>query len=171
MLRGANHEASLARRTHRARTRKRRAFTLVELMIVVAIIGILASVAVPNYSVFVLRAKKSEAYVCLDGIRTAEYAYEAAFDSFLEAPANPSSALSKSTRPWNISEGNWYTLNWEPTGGVRCTYQVNTFDSNSWFRADSFCDLDGNGEVAIIRLYSWNSGGPGTFEEPYPLRY
>ncbi len=165
------HEGSLAQRATGLWPTARRAFTLVELMIVVAIIGILASVAVPNYSVFVLRAKKSEAYVCLDGIRTAEYAYEAAFDNFISAPANPPGDLGKQARFWDLSEEHWYTLNWEPTGAVRCTYMVETFDDDQWFRADSYCDIDGNGEVAIIKLYSWNSGGPGTFEEPYPLRY
>ncbi len=74
-------------------------------------------------------------------------------------------------RYWDLQEESWHTLNWEPTGAVRCSYQVETYDENSWFRADSFCDIDGDGKVAIIRLYSWNSGGPGSFEEPYPLRY
>lgn len=45
-------------------------FTLIELMIVVAIIGILAAVAIPAYSDYTAKAQASEAFVMLDGIKT-----------------------------------------------------------------------------------------------------
>ena len=58
-------------------------FTLIELMIVVAIIGILAVIAVPNFQKFQARAKQSEAKTNLKGIYTAKVANFQAADTYV----------------------------------------------------------------------------------------
>lgn len=58
-------------------------FSLIELMIVVAIIGILASIAVPNFQKFQRRAKQAEGKGYLAGVYTAEQGFRAEWNSYV----------------------------------------------------------------------------------------
>jgi type IV pilus assembly protein PilA len=57
-------------------------FTLIELMIVVAIIGLLAALAIPNFIRFQARSKQSEVKANLKGLFTAEKAYYQEKDTY-----------------------------------------------------------------------------------------
>jgi prepilin-type N-terminal cleavage/methylation domain-containing protein len=65
----------------------RHAFTLIELMIVVAIIGILASIAVPNFVKFSCRAKQTEAKTGLKVLMVAQDSYRAVNDTYIGDPS------------------------------------------------------------------------------------
>ena len=62
--------ASQTRKGNRMKKRLQQGFTLIELMIVVAIIGILAAVALPAYQDYTIRAKMSEVILALSACRT-----------------------------------------------------------------------------------------------------
>jgi type IV pilus assembly protein PilA len=54
---------------------KKNGFTLIELMIVVAIVAFLAAVSVPSFSRFLAKAKRAEAYMNLSSLYAAQKAY------------------------------------------------------------------------------------------------
>lgn len=54
-----------------ARRKAQKGFTLIELMIVVAIIGILAAVAIPQYQDYTKKAKVGNALTSVDSLKTA----------------------------------------------------------------------------------------------------
>ena len=60
----------------------KKGFTLIELMIVVAIIGILAAIAIPNFLKYQAKSKQSEAKTNLKGIFTSEQSYMAEKNTF-----------------------------------------------------------------------------------------
>jgi type IV pilus assembly protein PilA len=69
-------------------------FTLIELMIVIAIIGILAAIALPAYQDYTIRAKVSEAMLAADGCKTAVSEYLQTNNSF---PADANTAGCETT--------------------------------------------------------------------------
>lgn len=151
----------------------RRGFSLVELMIVVAIIGVLASIAVPNFQKSQLKAKRAEVPTNLAGIGDAELAYYAAYDTWVAADGNPATsyALSGTANPWNPTMAGWRDLGWEPDGPVRCRYFAYIFGAGTWARTDAYCDIDDDNQSAIVRYYVPRQGTPGYFNDVYPTRF
>ena len=127
----------------------KKGFTLVELMIVVAIIGILAAIAIPNFVEMQYRAKRAEVPANVDGIKTSEMGYEAAFDEFITAPTHPGTSLTKKTRAWANGNSQYQKLGWAPDGEVRGSYGVTTTSSGaSDFTVTGLCDVDDDDTVA-----------------------
>ena len=63
-------------------SRQSRGFTLIELMIVVAIIGILAAIAIPNFLRFQARSRQAECGTELAGLWTAEKSFFGIYQSY-----------------------------------------------------------------------------------------
>jgi len=109
------------------RIRNRKGFTLVELMIVVAIIGILAAIAIPNFLQFRLKAKTSEAKSNLGAIRSTEVAYFAEWDFYVgNQPATPIANRAGITdkRSW-VPSTRFSLLGFAPEGSVFYSYALN----------------------------------------------
>lgn len=62
--------------------REQKGFTLIELMIVVAIIGILAAIAIPNFLAYQARSRQSEARTNLGAVFVSETLYFGEFNQY-----------------------------------------------------------------------------------------
>jgi type IV pilus assembly protein PilA len=123
-------------------------FTLIELMIVVAIIGILAAIAIPNFLRFQLKAKSSEGKTNLAAIRTAEESYYSEFGEYVSSAASPATCGNNLKVVFTNVDGANYgfdRLGWEPEGYVFFNYMIEIGASASQFTATAQADIDNDG--------------------------
>ena len=103
---------------------RQKGFTLIELMIVVAIIGILAAIAIPNFLAYQKKAITSEAKQELANIRTLQVTYNAD----------------------ELVYGSLSSIGWTaPTGKTRYTYSLSY--STTTFLAKATGNIDGDATV------------------------
>lgn len=143
-------------------------FTLIELMIVVAIIGILAAIAIPNFLRFQLKAKSAEGRVNLAAIRTAEESYMSEFGNYVAAVAAPASVPGPVKAPLDVTiYTDWGILGWAPEGGVYFQYSVVTGGGgNLSYLATAVADLDGDATNQVVNYENAAGGSLGGCGNP-----
>jgi type IV pilus assembly protein PilA len=114
-------------------------FTLIELMIVVAIIGILAAIAIPNFVKFQCRSKQSEAKGNLKALYVAQESYRAEFDTYL---ASCGGGCNGSNSIGFTPKGTKIRYTYDSTGGA--TFTASATGTTDAVTGDIWTINDGN---------------------------
>ena len=136
--------------------------TLIELMIVVVIIGLLASVAIPSYIRFQLRSKSTESIVNLSAIARAETAYFAEFSTYVSVSSPVPPGLPGGQRAAWPAGTEFETLGWSPEGAVLHQFLITTAPDGSppAFTAESTGDIDLDGATSFFGYVKRGKGSP-----------
>jgi len=102
--------------------KKQHAFTLIELMIAVAIVGILASIALPNYTEYVKRASRAEAAAALLDAANKEEQYFVDNREYTETFTDLGLQSKTENGHFELSikvvDSNTFTITAKPIGGA-----------------------------------------------------
>lgn len=147
-------------------------FTLIELMIVVAIIGILAAVAIPAYGDYTARAQAAEAFTLMDGLKTPLTELYTSSGQFALDPAGISGVTGITTGKYvaNVIAGGSTTA----AGTAALTANAGTFSVVSLFKTAGvsarLLAVPGPGSVHMYYNPtdgSWScANGDGTADNP-----
>ena len=125
-------------------------FTLIELMIVVAIIGILASMAIPTFIAMKWRTQRSELPTMLSAIQTSQNSYMVQYDTYLNCQQEPPAAsMGAARRLFDATVPGWDELAFKPDGDVYGSYLV-TANTNITYTILGETDLDEDGINAVF---------------------
>ncbi|KUM03129.1 pilin [Chromobacterium subtsugae] len=128
-------------------------FTLIELMIVVAIVGILAAIAIPAYQDYTKRARVTEGLALADSAKTAVTEYYASNNAF----------VASGTAPYNTSYGLATTITGSSVGSLSVLASgVIQVAYNSTVSSGALLDLVPtvtSGSVSWVCTYTGTGGG------------
>ncbi|MFW5909727.1 MAG: type IV pilin protein [Thiohalospira sp.] len=117
-----------------------RGFTLVELMIVVAILGIVATIAIPTYSGYVATAREGQARQNAASLEVALESYYLTNDTYVAGTWDPDGDQDLETGP----------LGWAPEGEeITHTYRVAAGDCGDIARCYDLTVTDEDGHEVI----------------------
>ena len=169
--------------------RRRDGFTLIELMVAVALIGILSATAVAGYRLYQLRSKRSEASTNLAAVRTAQLAYFHEYGGYV--PADPTPGLAgypaADRQLWQQALGGVFdrgpvgggfeVLGYRPEGATYYDYEVNAVNTGPdgpCFTAVAYGDTDGDGALSAWLYVQPDMAGatlPSQLGPPFTLPF
>lgn len=162
-----------------------RGFTLTELMVVVAMVGILSAIGIASFRRYVNSSKTSEAVAVIAAIRAAQEAYRSENQRYLNVSTSngdwyPSKSFGATVHAWELKTGQhtdlvrWQTLGARVTQPVQFGYLVNAglaggtpttlqladnpslgTPNDAWYVIQARADYDADGKFCNAVATSW----------------
>jgi prepilin-type N-terminal cleavage/methylation domain-containing protein len=154
-----------------------RGFTIIELMIVVSIIGVLATLAIPYYQKMTARARRAEMNTTISKLRMqfiATYQIQGSFPLPIAAsgdsswnPADPVSGTPALGLPaaWNTTDRDWLNLP-SMDGALRLRYQYNVTPDGKTVTLNARGKFQGIGSYSYSE--SWSGSDPAGLPTEVP---
>jgi type IV pilus assembly protein PilA len=145
-----------------------RGYTLIELMMVVAILGILASVAIPSFQKYQARAKASELKENVSAIFRSEESYKNRDNSGQYSSTNlgtvPAGCVPGTARhPWAAADQSAaMKIDWVVEGSTYGCYHVATPVPAVHLSVWAESDIDGDGFYNCVYLFKASLGSGGS---------
>jgi type IV pilus assembly protein PilA len=160
-------------------------------MIVVAIIGILAAIAIPNFIRYQLRSKTSEAKTVMGGIKTSEESFRSEYDAYVLSAQRPGGGPRGVKADWgenvcpatcnrisiSMAAGStglcneYECIGYKPSGNVYYDYAtliVDPMAGTPEYATGAIADLDGDGVTGGFYYGTGNEPGLMGFSSAGP---
>lgn len=151
-------------------------FTLIEMVIVVAILGVLSAIAIPNFINYSLRAKTAEAFLLIGSIVTSEETFAAEFENYVAVSPHPATVpgsrkviwtnrrcSTDCTRKTPASCTEYTCIGFEPPARVYFQYATTRVMASSGvppeYAVGAAADLNEDGVNGTFAYRSKNYGG------------
>jgi len=137
------------------RSRTDRGFTLIELMVSVAIVGILSSVALPSYQSMTLRTRKAERDVVMTAVNrglAAILVRDGRFEADFDGLPNPRGTPNGQKRLFDLASGDmapWRKVDLAIEGALYHSYSFLTVGAELSIIAEGDLDADGVSQKKI----------------------
>jgi type IV pilus assembly protein PilA len=151
-------------------------FTLIELMIVVAIIGILAAIAIPAYQDYTIRAQVTEGATLMDGVKVAMQDYYAFHGSWPTSLTASDAALGLNFT--GAMTGQYVSAVATPGNGeIVATYGLRANAKISGQNLSIYAATDANGDIIwicglqVLPTGATTVGGTSALTTVSPVKY